>query len=64
MNLSIYLVIQENTQDSKEMNIDIGSTTLDLTIESLKPNTLYKISFRIKWKKGCKNDKLDLGPLT
>ena len=46
------------------MNIDIGSTTSDLTIESLKPNTLYKISFRIKWKKGCKNDKLDLGPLT
>ena len=39
-------------QVSNEINIDIGSTTSSFTIESLKPNTLYKISFKIKWKKG------------
>ena len=41
------------TQVSNEMSIDIDSTTSVLTIESLNPNTLYKISFKIKWKKGC-----------
>ena len=41
------------THVSNEMSIDIDSTTSVLTIGSLKPNTLYKISFKIKWKKGC-----------
>ena len=42
------------THVSNEMSIDIDSTTSVLTIGSLKPNTLYKISFKIKWKKGSK----------